>query len=188
MAASAARSWGRRHEARRSRLVSWRPCAARPPAGRVRLRPASRPWPCWVGLAASGRKASSVVCARFLPAPVFRAPGLHKEAEASRGSWSVVSIAAAVLRAPASPCARPRLVLGRVVRGGPRRFFPEALAPGKGRASGRFVRRGRCHGPCFSALAKPRSALSRPAPLVRAGRDKARSIQLRAEGRENGIS
>lgn len=71
--------------------------------------------------------------------PVFRAPSLHKEAEASRGLVVRGPGAAAVLRAPASPCARPRRVLGRVVRGGPRRFFPEALASGKGRASGRFV-------------------------------------------------
>ena len=94
------------------------------------------------------------------------------------GSWSVVLVAATLLRAPASPCARPRRVLGRVVCGGPRRFIPEALAPGNARASGRFVCRGRCHGPCFSPLATRVLALPRPAPLVRAGRDKARSNQV----------
>ena len=139
MAASAARLLGRRHEARRVAFVGLRPCAARPPVSRVRLRPASRSLPVWVGLAASGRNASSLVLRASRRRPIFRAPGLHKEAEASRGSWSVVSAVAAVLRAPASPCARPRRVLGRVVRGGPRRFIPEALAPGKARASGRFV-------------------------------------------------
>jgi len=92
-----------------------------------------------------------------------RACVVKKEAEASRGSWSVVSVVAPVLRAPASPSARARRVLGRVACGGPRRFFPEALAPGKARASGLFRNaRGRCHGPCFSALANPRLGFVAP--------------------------
>ena len=132
VAASAARLLGRRHEARRVAFVGLRPCAARPPVSRVRLRPASRSLPVWVGLAASGRNASSLVLRASRRRPIFRAPGLHKEAEASRGLWCVVLVVAVVLRAPASPSARPRLVLGRVVRGGPRRFIPEALAAWQG--------------------------------------------------------
>jgi len=113
VAASAARSLGRRHEARRSRLFLWaRRCA--PSHGRVRLRPASRSWPVWVGLAASGRKASSQVLARFMPAPVFRAPGLHKEAEASRGlvvrgsGRRDLAAGSCVALRTSAPCSRPR--------------------------------------------------------------------------------
>jgi len=46
-----------------------------------------------------------------------------------------------VLRAAAPPLLVPAWLFGRVARGVPRRFFPEALAPGNARASGRFVRR-----------------------------------------------
>jgi len=56
-----------------------------------RLHPASRSLPVGVGLAASGRKASFVVGARFTPAPLpSHARVVNKEAEASRSSWSVV--------------------------------------------------------------------------------------------------
>ncbi len=70
-----------------------------------------------------------------------------------------------VLRAAAPPLLGLAWLFGRGPRGGPRRFFPEALAPGNARASGHFVRRGRCHGPCFSPLAK--TALGFATPVAR---------------------
>ena len=116
-----------------------------------------------VGLAASGRKASSVVCARFTPAPPLSAR-LRRQNGGRGLAWLVVRglVGVPVLRAAAPPLLVHARLFGRVARGGPRRFIPEALAPGNARASGRFVRRGRCHGPCFSPLAKTALGFATP--------------------------
>ncbi len=70
-----------------------------------------------------------------------RACGVKMEAEASRGSWSVVS--------SACPCCgllrRPQLVRAVFLCQRPVRFVA-----------------GRCHGPCFSPLAKPRLGFATP--------------------------
>jgi hypothetical protein len=164
--------------------------AARRALVAFRLRPASRPLPSWSALRlwAARPRLWFVRASRRRPL-CPRARVVNKEAEASRGSWSVVSIVAPVLRAPASPSARARRVLGRVARGGPRRFFPEALAPGKARASGlfRFVG-GRCHGPCFSPLANPRLGFAAPGSF---GESRARQSAVQPSwrlGMRNGIS
>ena len=166
VAASAARSLGRRHEARTSRLFR----------GARRLR--AEPWSRFVcgplrGPCRRGRPCGfgpqgllCGLCALHAGAPGVRAPASSKRRprpRVARGPWFQSS----------RPCCgllrRPQLVrawvLGRVARGGPRRFIPEALAPGNARASGRFVRRGRCHGPCFSPLAK--TALGFATPVAR---------------------
>ena len=101
---------GRRHEARRSRLFCGPQALRARGLVAFRLRPASRPLPVWVGLAALGRKASSLVVRASRRRPLCpHACGVNKEAEASRGTWSVVLVVALVLRAPASPSARARL-------------------------------------------------------------------------------
>ena len=95
------------------------------------------------------------LCALHAGAPLSARP---RRQNGGRGlAWLVVRrfVGVPVLRAAAPPLLVPAWLFARVARGGPRRFFPEALAPGNARASGRFVRRGRCHGPCFSPLAKP---------------------------------
>jgi hypothetical protein len=153
VAASAARSLGRRQEARRVAFVPWASCAARPSPVAFRPRPASRPLPSWSAFRVRARPPLWFLRASRRR-PAIRAPASSKRRPrpcVARGPWFQSS----------RPCCgllrRPQLVrawvLGRVVRGGPRRFFPEAPAPGNARASGRFVRRGRCHVPCFSPLA-----------------------------------
>ena len=172
--------WGAVMKARRAAFVPWGSGAARPSPGRVSSAARFAALAVVVGLAASGRKASSVVCARFTPAPPLSARPRCQNG--GRGlAWLVVRglVAAPVLRAPASPSARARRVLGRVVRGGPRRFFPEALAPGNARASGRFISSvAAVTGLAFLRSRTRVSALPRPAPFMRAGRDKARSNQV----------
>ena len=142
MAASAARSWVRRHGARRVAFVPWASCAARPRPGRVSSAARFAALAVVVGLAASGRKASSVVCARFTPAPPLSAR-LRRQKGGRGLAWLVVRgfVGVPVLRAAAPPLLVPAWLFGRVARGGPRHFVPEALAPGNARASGRFVRR-----------------------------------------------
>lgn len=162
MAASAVRWLGRRHEARRSRLFLWaRRCAPGP--GRVSSAGRFAALAVVVGLAALGRKAFTVVCARFTPAACCpRACVVNKEAGALWFRCLRFGRRARAAGVALSSCPPGFVVAVSAVGLGV--FFPEALAPGKARASGRFVRRGPCHGPCFSALAKPRLALPRPAP------------------------
>ncbi len=149
---------------RARRVCSCGLVAARRALVAFRLRPASRPWPPWSALRLRAARPSLWFVRASRRRPLCpRARGVNKEAEASRGSWSAVL--------SSRPCCgllrRPQLarawLFGYVARGGPRRFFPEALAPGNARASGlfRFVG-GRCHGPCFSALAKPRLGFAAP--------------------------
>ena len=131
--------WPQAPRARRGAVMkrAGRVCFLRPRALRARalaafrLRPASRPLPSWsaLRLRAARPRLWFVRASRRRPL-CPRARVVKKEAEASRGSWSVVS--------SWRPCCgllrRPQLVrawlFGRVARGGPRRFFPEALAPG----------------------------------------------------------
>jgi len=89
------------------------------------------------------------------------------------------SVVAAVLRAPAAPCARPRRVLGRGCVVGLGVFFPEALAPVKARASGRSFVVAAVTVLAFLRSRNRVSALPRPPPWVRGGRDKARSNRVR---------
>jgi len=190
VAASAARSLGRRHEARRVAFCSlWaRRCAPSP--GRVSSAVRFAALAVVVGLAASGRKASSVVCARFTPAPLLSAR-LRRQNGGRGIAWFVVRgfVVAPVLRAPASPSARARRVLG--LRGAwwasAFSFLKRSLRATPAPAAVSFVG-GRCHGPCFSALANPRLGFAAPGSF---GESRARQSAVQPGWlwlRGNGIS
>jgi len=158
----------------------------RPPADSFRLRPASRPLPVWVGLAASGRKASSFCCARFSAKPglgprrrpIFARLVSIRMPRLRLVSWSAVSAArpcCGLLRPPQ----RVRAVLsaaGCVVGLGVsflKRSLRARPAPAAFRSSVAAVT-----GLAFLRSRNRVSALPRPAPLVRAGHAKARSNQV----------
>ena len=115
-------------------------------------------------------------CALHAGAPVVRAPASsirRPGPRVARGPWSRRRARAAGSCVALSSCAPGFSASWRRVGLGVS-FLKRSLRATPAPAAVSFVG-GRCHGPCFSPLAKPRSALPRPAPFVRAGRDKARS-------------
>ena len=149
MAASAARLVG---------APSW---SAQGRVGSQRPRGAARPSPCLVSSAARFAALAGLgrpcgfgpqglvvgLCALHAGAPM--SARLRRQNGGRGLAWLVVrglsrrAHAAGSCVAQGQAARSPLLVrawlFGRVVRGGPRRFIPEALAPGKVRASGRFV-------------------------------------------------
>ena len=189
MAASAARSLGRRHEARRSRLFFVGSSLRAEPWSRFVCGPLRGPCrrgrPC--GFGPQGLVCG--LCALHAGAPVVRAPASSKRRprpRVARGPWFQSS----------RPCCgllrRPQLVravfsAAWCVVGLGVSFLKRSLRATPAPAAVSFVVAA-VTGLAFLRSRKPRSALPRPAPFVRAGRDKARSNPDWRWLREHGIT
>ena len=187
VAASAARSKGHRHEARRVALVLCGLVAARRALVALRLRPAIAALAAWSALRL-GPQSLAVGFARFTPAPpVVRAPASSIRRPRPRvASWSVVSVVVPALRAPAAPLLGPPGLSAAwcvVALGVP--FLKRSLRARPAPAAGSFVG-GRCHGPCFSALATPRLGFAAPGSFDES-RARARSLALGHKARSNQV-
>ena len=162
MAASAARSVGRRHEARRSRLVrGGRALRARPLVACV-CGPLRGPGRFGSALRLRAARPRRWFCALHAGAPSFARLVSIRRPRLRLVSWSVVSAARAccgLLRRPqrvravfSAACCVVSLGVSFLKRSLRARPAPAAVS----------FRRGRCHGPCFSALANPRLGFAAP--------------------------